>query len=440
MQENGETVQDVMPPAWMADQAEEAVLGACMLGEGVVTALANQLSARDFLSRPYGRFYEFLQGMETLGEPVTDTSLVVMKLKKTNLFKQLGGASGLARLAVECASVNNAPAYAQEIRDAADRRRLADMFATFYERLKDPRVKARDAMSALQSEVAVLGLPSDADAIQLHAAAHKAIDRIEKAKESKYSVGVQTGVFGVDSVTGGLYPGELTILAARPGIGKSAFAGQIADYAAGQNRPALFISMEMEEWEIAGRWLSGASDVDSRAIRSGLVSDEDVESLKLVADQYRDHPYWIWRPRKPTIAMIRAKCKEIAIRHGLALVVVDYIQLIRGDNARDLQREQLSQIGKDLKDLASEMQVPVLALSQLNRGAEDERPSLSMLSGSGTLEQDANAVWMLHRARDSNDGVLLIEKNRAGQTGEVSMQWDGAKTCYRDPATVEDFS
>lgn len=440
MQENGESVQEAMPSAWMAEQAEEAVLGACMLGDGVITSLANMLSARDFINRHYGRFYEFLQGMETLGEPVTDTSLVVMKLKKTNLFKQLGGASGLAKLATECASVRNAPAYAQEIRDAADRRRLADMFATFYERLKDPRVTARDAVSSLHSEIAVMGLPSESEAVKMFAAALSSLGRIEKANESKYSVGVQTGLYQLDGVTGGLYPEELTILAARPGIGKSALASQIADYAAMQNRPSLFISLEMAEWELAGRWLAAESGVDARAIRAGRVSDEDIQKMREVAEQNKDHPYWIWRPRSPTTSQIRAKCKDVSIRcGGLALVVIDYVQLIKADSPREPSNERLSQIGKDLKNLASELGVPVLLLSQLNRDAEGEKPSLKMLSGSGTLEQDANAVWMIHRSRDSDKGLILIEKNRSGQTGEVEVGWDGEKTRYFDPRTSGDF-
>ena len=433
------SVDDGVCRAWKADESERAVLGACMIQDGIVTALSNKLSRRDFREPAYGRLFEFFQGMDTLGEPTTDSTLVVSKLAKTTLLAEVGGIAGLARLCTDCGYAPDAILYAAQVREAADRRRLSDMFADFYERLKDPRIKPADSISALMAEVAVIGMSSDVPAITIAQAAKKTVDRIRRSRESKYSVGVQTGLYAIDSVTGGLFPEELVLLAARPGIGKSALAAQIADHAASQGRPSLFISMEMAEWEIAGRWLSTHLDVDSRSIRAGRVDDETIEQMEIAIGQNEDLPSWIWRPRKPTVAKIRAKCKEIAIQHGLALVVVDYIQLIQGENARDFERDRLSQIGKDLKDLASELQVPVLALSQLNRGAEDGRPSLNMLSGSGRLEQDANAVWMLHRPRDSNDTVLMVEKNRGGQIGDVPLVFDGEKTMYRDGSSGTEF-
>lgn len=437
--ENNPVVDDGVPRAWKADDAEQAVIGACILQNGILTAITNHLSKRDFRDRTLGQFYEFLQGMEALGEPVTDTTLVIQKLAKTDLLERLGGVAGIGRLVLACGYAGHAPIYSEQIRDAGDRRRLADLFADFYDRIKDAKIRPKDAISALLAEVAVIGLAGDVEAIRIADAAKQTVERIKRAKESKYSVGVQTGLYGIDSVTGGLFPEELVLLAARPGIGKSALAAQIADYAALQNRPSLFISMEMAEWELAGRWLAGGTDVDSRSIRSGRVDEESIEKMQSMIEQHKDHPAWIWRPRRPTVPKIRAKCKEIEIQHGLALVVVDYIQLIKGNNQNDLERDRLSQIGKDLKDLASELKVPVLALSQLNRSAEDERPSLNMLSGSGTLEQDANAVWMLHRPRDKDETVLVIEKNRGGQVGDVPLIFDGAKTMYRDADSSSDF-
>lgn len=432
-------VDDGVPRAWKADTAEKAVIAACMLKDGILSSLANQLSRKDFRDKSLGQFFEFLQGMDILGEPVTDSTLVIQKLSKTDLLARLGGIPGIAALFLECAFAPDAPFYAEQVRDAGDRRRLADLFADFYDRIKDSKIRPKDAISALLAEVAVIGLSGDVEAIRMPDAAKQTIERIKRAKESKYSVGVQTGLYGIDSVTGGLFPEELVLLAARPGIGKSALAAQIADYAALQNRTSLFISMEMAEWELAGRWLAGGTDVDSRSIRSGRVDEESIEKMQSMIEQHKDHPAWIWRPRRPTVPKIRAKCKEIEIQHGLALVVVDYIQLIKGNNPNDQERDRLSQIGKDLKDLASELKVPVLALSQLNRSAEDERPSLNMLSGSGTLEQDANAVWMLHRPRDKDETVLVIEKNRGGQVGDVPLIFDGAKTMYRDVNSSSEF-
>jgi replicative DNA helicase len=378
--------------------------------------------------------------MAALGEEIADTALLTRKLKGTRFWVEIGRASGMAAMATECPNPKNAKHYAAIVREAADRRRLSVIAKDFYESLMDANKPTTDSVASLEARIQVSGLHAGGDAKRIWEASEDAVNRIVKARESKYEVGVQTGLYSVDYATGGLFPEELTVLAARPSIGKSAMASQIAYASAMAGRPALFVSLEMAEWELAGRTLAAESSVNASVIRSASVSDDQIAELRHVVDQQRPLPLWFWRPQRATVAQIRAKAREISATTPLALIVVDYLQLVKPEDHRMFRRDQMAQIGRDLKELANEMRVAMLALSQLNREGEGNKPSLSQLSESGTIEQDANAVWLLHReSRAAEDALLMIEKNRSGVTGELQLRYDGSKTLFYCPQ-VSEFS
>lgn len=424
-----------MPAAWLAEDAEKAAIGAIIVDPGCMERLVVRLSQSDFFDKPLGELFGFMCDMHTLGEPVGDVAYLVGKLRETKLWDQIGKQAGLARLATDCPNASHASYYASQVKDAANRRRIAAIASRLYEHLSDPQMSPDDAIKLFDAKVATSGFRAGVEAIEIHRASLGAIEKSIEARlpERRRAVGVQTGINAIDRVSGGLFPEELTVLAARPSIGKSALGSQIAYHAASQGRPALFVCMEMAEWEMAARTLAASSDIDSRAIRAGSLTDEEIEVLMQVVEEQKGIPMWLWRPRSPTVAEIRAKAREIAAIRGLGLLVVDYLSLVKADDPRAFRRDQLSQIGKDLKDLASELKIPVLALSQLNRSSEGEKPKLSHLAESGTIEQDANAVWLLHRDdRASVEALLMVEKNRSGPTFDVRLEFDPVRTTFRD--------
>ncbi len=422
-----------MPAAWLADEAERAVIGAIILDADSMERLSLRLSPRDFHDQALGKLYDHMIDMHTLNEPLSDIAFLVGRLSQTKIWDEIGGVAGIGKLSNDCPNAAHATFYASQVREAADRRRLAELSAKFYENLMDPMVKPGDAIKLFDSKIATTGYKAGAEAVLLAEASKSAVGKSKDREKAKYAVGVPTGIYGVDGASGGLFPGELTVLAARPSIGKSALGAQIAYHCASQNRPALFVSMEMAEWEIASRTLAAESNVDSRAIRAATLTDDQIAELEIVIKQQESIPFWIWRPRSPSVPEIRAKAREIAAVRGLSLLVVDYLSLIRPEDSRAFRRDQLSQIGKDLKDLADELKVPVLALAQLNRSSEGEKPKLSHLAESGTIEQDANAVWLLHREnRAATEAILMIEKNRSGPTFDVKLEFDPVRTTFRD--------
>lgn len=432
---NGETMTTELPAAWLAIEAEQALIGAIIVDPGCMERLVSRLMPRDFYDEALGGLFDFMLDMHTLGEPIGDLAYLLGKLRDTKIWAGIGQHAGLAKLAKDCPSAAHATHYASQIREAADRRRMAAIASRLYEHLTDAMMRPDDALKLFDAKVATSGFKAGVEAVEMHVASLGAINKSIEARspDKKYAVGVQTGIYAIDGASGGLFPEELTVLAARPSIGKSALGSQIAYHAASQGRPSLFVCMEMAEWEMAARTLAAGSDIDSRSIRAGTLNDEQIQVLMGVVEEQKSIPMWLWRPRSPTVPEIRAKAREIAAIRGLGLLVVDYLSLVKPDDPRAFRRDQLSQIGKDLKDLASEMKIPVLALAQLNRSSEGEKPKLSHLAESGTIEQDANAVWLLHRDnRASTEALLMVEKNRSGPTFDVRLEFDPARTTFRD--------
>lgn len=421
------------PKAWAVKESEDSVIGACILDPRVIDQLVGKLSRRDFHDESLGDMFEFLVDMHGAGEPINDTTVLVQKMRSTRFWVHVGGAAGIGRLAQACPNASHAVYYASQIRQAADRRRLSKIAADFYQNLQDELMTPADAIGELEGKMLQSGYQSTADAIDLHGSYEMLIGRIREAMKKKHAVGVQTGLMDVDAVTGGLFPGELCICAARPSIGKTALGFQIASHAASQNRPALFVSLETEEWELAARSAAVQSNLNGAEIRAASLNDEQMEMLQRLSDEAKGVPLRIWRPVRTTVAAIRAQAKMMAATTGIAILVVDYMQLIDPEDTRDLRHEQLSKIGKALKRLANELDIPVVALAQINRKGEGERPKLSQLEGSGSMEQDANSVWLIHREdRAASEAVLFIEKNRSGSVGDVELLYDCERTVFEN--------
>jgi replicative DNA helicase len=256
--------------------------------------------------------------------------------------------------------------------------------------------------------------------------------------------GIETGFKDLDSLTGGLHNSELVILAARPSMGKTALALNMAEYVAIElNITVLFVSLEMSSLELADRLLCSRARVDSHRLRNGTISNDDRRKLVERAGEISQAPLFVDDTPSRNMTEIAATARRLKRKNELGLIVIDYLQLIDPDNLRDQRQEQVARIARRLKGLARELEVPVLCLAQLNRQAEvakENRPRLSHLRESGAIEQDADTVMLLHRPDryepGQHEGIIeiIVAKQRNGPTGDIKLAWLSKFTRFEDLA------
>lgn len=228
-------------------------------------------------------------------------------------------------------------------------------------------------------------------------------------------------------------PGEMIVLAARPGCGKTSLAWQICKHNAFRGRNVLFVSLEMRSNELVARTAAGATTVPSSTIRSGNVSADQMSNIESALDELADYPLSIADPATATMEKIKALSRLEKSRRGLQLLVIDYLGLIRHENTKLRKFESMTEISADVKRLAKEIEVPILALCQLNRESDGAEPKLSHLRDSGSIEQDADSVMFLHPEDDKKENFfLIVAKNRHGDTGKVEVQFDAQRTMFTD--------
>jgi len=285
----------------------------------------------------------------------------------------------------------------------------------------------------------------------------EAMVRIDARMKHEHAIGgVETGFSDFDALTGGLHDSELIILAARPSMGKTALALNIAEYAAVTSSvPTLFVSLEMSSVELADRMLCSIAEVNGQRLRNGTISNDDRRRLVEKAADMSQAPLFVDDSPSRTMTEIAAASRRLKRRNGLGLIVIDYLQLIEPDNAKDPRQEQVAKIARRLKGLARELKVPVLCLAQLNRQAEvakENRPRLSHLRESGAIEQDADVVMFVHReeyyqtndedrARVSGQAEIIIAKQRNGPIGEIKLLWrkDFTRFCALEQKPYDEF-
>jgi len=295
-----------------------------------------------------------------------------------------------------------------------------------------------DLVNQAQSDVYSVGVGATTeDYVGLSVSIEAAINEIESAqKRGGDMIGVPTGFIELDDLTHGFHPGQLIIVAARPAVGKSTIALDFARHAALKaDKPTIFFSLEMGRAEIAMRLLSAESGIMLQNMRKGTIGDADWSRLAQVRGQINDAPLFIDDSPNLTLVEIRAKCRRLAQRVGLKMIVIDYIQLMTSGKKVESRQQEVSEFSRALKLLAKELQVPVIALSQLNRQAEqtkDKKPEISHLRESGSLEQDADVVILLHREgigeREhprAGEADIILAKQRSGPTGLVTVAFQG---------------
>jgi replicative DNA helicase len=436
--------------------AEMGVLGSVLLNPDVCNELVMLLKDEDFFDDAHRKLYGHMRSMHDAGQKV-DVTLLVSRLKDAGEFELIGGAAYLAKLANSVSNAAHAVYYAKIVREKATFRRLIDASTSILTDAYDESREAKELVS--QAEQRIFQIQDDRNAASAHdisSVLKLAMARINaRSKGEQLADGVMTHFTDFDSMTGGLHSGELIILAARPSMGKTALAMNIAEQVAMQDHaPVLFVSLEMSSIELADRLLCSAARVKGTQLRNGTISHEDRVKLVRTASQISTSPLYVDDAPSRTVSEIAAVGRRISQQEtrkengrALGLIVIDYLQLIEPDNSKDPRQEQVAKIARRLKMLARELKVPILCLSQLNRQAEegkDHRPKLSHLRESGAIEQDADVVMFVHREDyyvrgEEAEAVrgqaeIIIAKQRNGPVGDVELVWERDYTRFLNKA------
>lgn len=425
------------------------VLGSILLMPEVCDEIAS-LRADDFYDDANRKIYEHLRHMHDGGEKI-DITLLVSRLRTAGDYEKVGGAAYLARLSGAVANAAHVVYYAEVVAEKSVFRKLIESGTEILRDAYDQTGTAKELCAQAEQKVfAIMDGRSSQSVSSISDVLHQAMDRMEARMRDDYVEGAaETGLTDFDTMTGGMHNGELLILAARPSMGKTALAMNIAENVSiEQKQPVLFVSLEMSGIELADRMLCSLARVNGHRLRNGTLSSEDRDRLVSKANEISEAPLFVDDSPSRTVSEIAAAARRIKRREGeLGLIVIDYLQLIEPDNSRDPRQEQVAKIARRLKGLARELEVPLLCLSQLNRQAEDSkdhRPRLSHLRESGAIEQDADVVMFVHReeyyhrgderAQYAGQAEIILAKQRNGPVGDVQLTWEADFTRFSNRA------
>jgi replicative DNA helicase len=431
-------------------QAEVGVLGSVVLLPNVLDDVATIVRPEDFYDDAHSKLFALFTDLHGAGKPL-DVTILVDRLRASGCLETIGGTAYLSKIINAVPNAAHAAHYAGIVREKS---RLREIIVRATEALHDAyhELPAEDVAARLEMGLSSLSHSQAAEAKTLGEFATEALQESVAASEKKIVAGVMTGMAGVDTAMGPIMAGDLATLAARPGMGKSALAVQLAVHNAQRGRRSLIVSLEMKGTELARRELASIAAVDGRDVRLGRLSDQDRSRLNEACRQLSEIPVYLWSPASATLADIRAQARHAKARGGLDLLVVDYVGLVSPsrDEKKLPEHERISIISTGLKRLAKELSIPVLMLSQLNRETESQHePRLSNLAKSGAIEQDSDLVIFLHHSPpgkpsrtgqaavsvDAHEAWLLIAKNRHGEVGKVRLNWIPKETRFECPTS-----
>ena len=430
--------------------AEQAVLGSMLVDKDAVIAAVEILVPEDFYREDNKEIYAAMMELYGLGKHI-DMITIIDQLKLRGTLEKVGDATYIATLIDNVPTTSNIESYVKIVEEKSVLRKLIKV-ANDILKMGYGQTEEVDTIIE-QTEKKVFDVLQDRNArgySSLREVLVTAFDTIEKMYQNKNKVsGIESGFIDLDKKISGLNPSSLIILAARPAMGKSAFVLNIAEYVAMHDKvPVMIFSLEMSKEEIANRMLASESEVDSMKIKNGNdLTSEDWLKLGQASGRLSDIPLYIDDTPGLTSAELRAKCRKAKLEKNIGLVIIDYLQLMESKTKSPSRQQEISEISRSLKILAKELQIPVIALSQLSRATEsrtDHKPMLSDLRESGAIEQDAVIVMFIHRedyynpeTEKKNIAEIIIAKNRSGETGTVELAWLGQYTkfanLYRGP-------
>ena len=411
--------------------AEQSVLGGMLLSKDAIADVVEIIKERDFYRPAHELIYDAILDLYGRGDPA-DPVTVVAELTKRGDIARAGGAPYLHTLISSVPTAANAGYYARIVRDRAILRRLVEAGTKIVQLGYSEEGDVDDAVDSAQAEVyQVTESRMSEDYIQLSQLLPAALDEIEAISAGITREGVMTGFKDLDALTNGFHAGNMVVLAARPGVGKSTLGLDIARHASIKNGDtSVIFSLEMSRSEITMRMLSAEARVGLNNIRSGSLSDEEWGRLAKRMGEISEAPLFIDDSANLSLMEIRAKARRLKQRHNLKLIVIDYLQLMTSGKKVENRQQEVSEFSRNLKLLAKELNVPIIAISQLNRSPEqrsDKKPMLSDLRESGSIEQDADVVILLHRDEmydsqsRSGEADLIVAKHRNGQTRTITV-------------------
>ena len=424
-------------------EAEQAVIGSMLTDKDAVVSAIEVLKEEDFYRDDNKAIYEAILNLYNRSEPI-DIITVKSELETMGKFEQVGGLEYLAELPEKVPTTANSMKYIKIVEEKSTLRKLIKTANEIIELGYDPTEDVDDIMEGAEKKI--FNVMQNKNQKGYSAMKDILVDSFTQLEElynrKQHITGVPTGFADLDYKTAGLHSSDLVLVAARPAMGKSAFALNIATNAAIRAKvPVAIFSLEMSKEQMVNRILCSEAMVDSNKVRTGRLEEDDWTKLAEAIGPLSEAEIYIDDTPGISVMEIRAKCRKLKLEKNIGMVVIDYLQLVQGSNKRNGSREQeISEISRSLKILAKEIGVPVIALSQLSRAVEqrpDHRPMLSDLRESGAIEQDADIVMFLYRDdyynQDSEKkGIaeVIIAKHRGGSTGTVELLWLGSYTKF----------
>lgn len=420
--------------------AEVAVLAAIFADGTSFDVAAERLRPHDFALPACAAVFEAMMALDATSQPM-DRITVTARLRELGLLTVAGGAEAISRLAAQRVQLEHMEAYVQLVAAKSLLRGLVAAGRQITTAAMRPDAEASAVLGDAERTVFELGRTRGAGSLVAMPEAVRLLQAAIERGRSRELLGHSTGFTRLDQLTGGLQPGQLILVAARPGMGKSSFALQLAAHIARHSGLAVpFYSYEMGVDELMLRLLSGQLGLDATRLRSGNIPTQMEHDLAAVLEQLEQLPLLIDDNPPDTVTALRSQLRRLDRKQRLGAVFVDYLQLMQGERRSDSRANEIGEISRGLKRLAAELKVPVIALSQLNRSLElrpNKRPQLSDLRDSGTLEQDSNLVLFLHRESVYNPSFTpanlvecLIGKQRSGPLGMVPLDFDGPTTSF----------
>ncbi len=429
-----ETTAVKVPPYSL--EAEASVLGAILIDKDAIYNVAEILRPEHFYHPYHQQIYGVMLELYEERVPI-DIITVAERLKKKRALKKIGGRAYLTKLANQVPTASHCDSYAQIVKDLASKRDLIGAAAKISQAAFDQGLAANEALDQAERAVFALsqkylrGIP-----VSLRDALAASFDRLDELQKQGDGLrGIPTGFSDLDNLLAGLQKSNLVILAARPGIGKSAFALNVARYNAVEKKlPVCFFSLEMSKEELVDRLLVRQADIDAWKIKTGKLNDTDFSKLSDAMGILAEAPLYLDDTPALSILEIRAKARRLQVDVGLKLIIVDYLQLVQGRHLENRVQE-VAEISQGLKSLAKELGIPVLALSQLSRAVEvrgGARPRLADLRESGSIEQDADVVIFLYQEDEENVEVKTCEvaKHRNGPTGLFKLYFNPKRISF----------
>ena len=436
-------------------QAEQAVLGGLMLDNNAWDSIADVVCEEDFYRRNHRLIFRAIAQLAEQGNPLDAVTLSEW-LEQNSLLNDVGGLSALGMLAQNTPSAANIKAYAAIVRENSVMRQLIDVgnqiANSAYETEGRDSGALLDNAEKLVFDIAEQGKRGKRGFRNIRGLLAAAVDRIDMLFQQDSAItGVSTGFTDLDNMTAGLQPSDLIIVAGRPSMGKTTLAVNFAENAAIKDQvPVAIFSMEMPGEHLALRMMSSLGHIDQHKIRTGKLDDDDWPRLTSAVSLLDGAPIFIDDTPALTPMELRARARRLKREHNIGLIVIDYLQLMQGSSNRENRATEISEISRNLKALAKELEVPVIALSQLNRSLEqrtDRRPVMSDLRESGAIEQDADVIMFIYRDEVYNEdspqkglAEIIIGKQRNGPIGKCTLTFRGQFTRFENYAADNYYS